>query len=78
MQPASKRITVPWGTHFCQFYQEQHDPVDIPVPYFKAGLENNEFCMCEPRKIILPWPLLLDGSQGILSAVQSGFCTSWE
>ena len=36
---------VPWGTHFCQFYQTKQDLLDILVPYFKAGLENNEFCM---------------------------------
>jgi len=36
---------VPWGTHFCQFYQSREDLVDILVPYFKAGLENNEACM---------------------------------
>jgi len=35
----------PWGTHFCQFYQTKEDLLDILVPYFKAGLENNEFCM---------------------------------
>ncbi|MBI4283214.1 MAG: MEDS domain-containing protein, partial [Chloroflexi bacterium] len=36
---------VPWGTHFCQFYQTKQDLLDILVPYFKTGLENNEFCM---------------------------------
>jgi len=36
---------VPWGTHFCQFYQTKQDLIDILVPYFKAGLKNNEFCM---------------------------------
>ena len=36
---------VPWGTHFCQFYQTKEDLIDILAPYFKAGLENNEFCM---------------------------------
>jgi PAS domain S-box-containing protein len=35
----------PWGTHFCQFYQTKEDLIDILVPYFKTGLENNEFCM---------------------------------
>ena len=35
----------PWGTHFCQFYQAKEDLIDILVPYFKAGLESNEFCM---------------------------------
>ena len=38
--------SVPWGTHFCQFYQTKQDLIDILVPYFKAGLEDNEFCMC--------------------------------
>jgi PAS domain S-box-containing protein len=36
---------VSWGTHFCQFYQTKQDLIDILVPYFKTGLENNEFCM---------------------------------
>ena len=35
----------PWGTHLCIFYQSKEDLIDILVPYFKAGLENNEFCM---------------------------------
>jgi PAS domain-containing protein len=34
-----------WGTHFCEFYQTKQDLIDTLVPYFKAGLENNEFCM---------------------------------
>jgi len=45
---------VPWGTHICQFYQTKEDLLDILVPYFKAGLENNEFCMwitSEPLKV---------------------------
>jgi PAS domain S-box-containing protein len=36
---------VAWGTHFCQFYQTQQDLIDTLVPYFKAGLDANEFCM---------------------------------
>ena len=36
---------VPWGTHICQFYQTKEDLMDILVTYFKAGLENNEFCL---------------------------------
>ncbi|MDH4067323.1 MAG: MEDS domain-containing protein [Dehalococcoidia bacterium] len=36
---------VPWGTHFCQFYKSKQDLIDTLVPYFKAGLETNEFCM---------------------------------
>ena len=36
---------VVWGMHFCQFYRTQEDLMDILVPYFKAGLENNELCI---------------------------------
>jgi len=36
---------VPWGTHLCQFYRTKQDLIDILVPYFKTGLENNEFCI---------------------------------
>ena len=36
---------VPWGTHLCQFYQTKEDLTDILIPYFKTGLENNEFCL---------------------------------
>jgi len=36
---------VPWGTHICQFFQTKEDLTDILVPYFKQGLENNEFCL---------------------------------
>ena len=36
---------VPWGTHLCLFYQTAEDLIDILVPYFKAGLRNNEFCL---------------------------------
>ncbi|MDB5141051.1 MAG: domain S-box protein [Mucilaginibacter sp.] len=36
---------VSWGTHFCHFYETQKDLLSILVPYFKAGLENNEYCI---------------------------------
>ncbi len=36
---------ISWGAHFCQFYQTKEDLVNILIPYFKAGLENNEFCL---------------------------------
>jgi len=37
---------MPWGTHFCMFYQTKEDLLDILIPYIKAGLENNEFFLC--------------------------------
>jgi PAS domain-containing protein len=36
---------VPWGTHFCQFYDADQDLIEILVPYFQEGLRANEFCM---------------------------------
>jgi len=36
---------VPWGTHLCQFYRSTEELVQVLVPYFRAGLENNEYCM---------------------------------
>jgi len=36
---------VPWGAHFCLFYETKEDLIGLLVPYFKAGLENNEFCI---------------------------------
>ncbi|MGA2224034.1 MAG: MEDS domain-containing protein [Syntrophobacteraceae bacterium] len=36
---------MPWGTHFCHFYETKEDLLDILVPYFKLGLKNNEFCI---------------------------------
>src|SRR5258706_8120510 len=36
---------MPWGTHLCCFYETKQDLLDILVPYFKAGLENKEFCL---------------------------------
>jgi PAS domain S-box-containing protein len=36
---------VRWGTHLCLFCETAEDLQEILVPYFKAGLENREFCM---------------------------------
>jgi PAS domain S-box-containing protein len=44
---------VPWGTHFCQFYETSRDLVETIVPYFREGLLAGEFCMwitSEPLK----------------------------
>jgi hypothetical protein len=53
MEPASVKTKsglallgdLPWGSHFCQFYQTRDDLFDILIPYFRAGLENNELCI---------------------------------
>jgi DNA repair protein RadC len=36
---------LPWGKHLCYFYSTKQDLINVLVPYFKAGLENNESCI---------------------------------
>jgi PAS domain S-box-containing protein len=36
---------IPWGSHFCNFYETKQDLLDTLVPYFKTGLESKEFCL---------------------------------
>jgi DNA-binding CsgD family transcriptional regulator len=33
------------GTHVCLFYETQQDLLDTLIPFFKAGLESDEFCL---------------------------------
>jgi PAS domain S-box-containing protein len=54
---------LPWGTHLCHFYETKEDLLDILLPYFKAGLENNEYCLW----IVLA-PLELDEAKAALRA----------
>ena len=44
-----------WGSHFCLFYETKQYLFDTLVPYFKAGLESNEFCVW-----VVSEPLTLD------------------
>src|SRR5271157_290963 len=37
---------VPWGTHFCLFYETRGDLASVLVPFFEVGLKNNEYCAC--------------------------------
>ena len=36
---------MPWGAHFCLFYETKQDFLDTLICYFQAGLNNNEFCL---------------------------------
>ncbi|MBI4949142.1 MAG: MEDS domain-containing protein [Deltaproteobacteria bacterium] len=36
---------LPWGTHFAHLYEEKEGLFAVLVPFFKAGLESNEFCV---------------------------------
>src|SRR5437870_2454424 len=35
----------PWGSHFSLFYETKEDLFETVVPYLKAGLTTNEYCM---------------------------------
>ena len=37
--------SVPWGTHFCKFHSIREELADTLVPYFAAGLQQDEFCL---------------------------------
>src|SRR3954469_17829711 len=37
--------SVPFGVHLCHFYAGRQDLVEALVPYFQAGLRNNERCI---------------------------------
>jgi len=36
---------LPWGSHFCNFFESKEDLLQMLVPYFNTGLLNNEFCL---------------------------------
>jgi len=36
---------MPWGTHFCLFYETKEDLLDTLISYCKSGLESEEFCL---------------------------------
>ena len=36
---------LPWGAHICLFYETTQDLLDAATAYFKAGLEDGEFCI---------------------------------
>ena len=36
---------MPWGSHFCMFYDTKVDLLETAVPYCRAGLQSEEFCL---------------------------------
>lgn len=36
---------IPWGKHFCLFYETEQDLLETLTPFVHAGLESNEFCV---------------------------------
>jgi PAS domain S-box-containing protein len=50
-----------WGTHFCHFYEDDRGIIDALIPYFRAGLDNQEQCLW----ITAP-PLGIEGARAAL------------
>ena len=59
---------MPWGTHFCLFYETTSDLLEITVSYCKAGLENQEFCLW-----VVADPLTVDDAKRAMRRVVSDF-----
>lgn len=53
---------MPWGTHFCHFYQTQQDLYETVIPYLKAGLEGQELCL---------WVIAETSSREAMNALKS-------
>jgi C4-dicarboxylate-specific signal transduction histidine kinase len=52
---------MPWGTHFCLFYDTKKDLLDTLISYCKAGLESEEFCLW-----VVAEPLTIEEAIGAL------------
>src|SRR5258705_834841 len=59
---------MPWGTHFCLFYETQADLLEITVSYCKAGLESQEFCLW-----VVAEPLAVEDAKLALKGAVSDF-----
>jgi PAS domain S-box-containing protein len=59
---------VPWGSHVCQFFSNGSDLRDTLVPYFKAGLENNERCL-----LVATEPFTAENARSALRAAVGDF-----
>ena len=65
---------ITWGTHLCLFYTNQTEVLDVLIPYFQAGLEQNEFCVWEvfepldAQEVKIALELAWPGAAGHLTA----------
>jgi hypothetical protein len=58
---------MPWGSHFCLFYETKQDLLETLVSYCKAGLESGEFCLwvaAEPLTVEQAIAALRDATSG--------------
>ena len=60
--------SIRWGSHVGQIYESANDLRATLVPYFKAGLENNERCLCVTAE-----PLSADAARAAMRTVMTDF-----
>jgi signal transduction histidine kinase len=56
---------MPWGTHFCLFYDTKAALLETIVPYCRAGLETGEFCLW----VVAPPLTVAEARQALRDAV---------
>jgi PAS domain S-box-containing protein len=59
---------MPWGTHFCLFYETTADLLETVVSFCKAGLESQEFCLW-----VVAEPLTAEDAKRALKAAVPDF-----
>jgi PAS domain S-box-containing protein len=53
-----------WGAHLCQLYDSSQDVIDVLVPYFRKGLEENALCLW-----LAPMPLRQQVMEALREAI---------
>jgi hypothetical protein len=73
---------VPYGIHLCHFYRDRQELAGALLPYFEAGIRNNERCFwvaADPlpaeearREFVRRYPALEDALKGQLTILDHG------
>src|SRR5712672_2179749 len=63
---------MPWGTHFCLFYDTKADLLETLVSYCKAGLQSQEFCLW-----VVAEPLTVEEARQALKQAVPAFDRHW-
>lgn len=56
---------IPWGAHFCLFYQTRTDLLEVALPFLEAGLKANERCFWVTGDAVDPDQALAEFRAGV-------------
>jgi hypothetical protein len=64
----------PYGLHMCHFFPTRQELIDGLVPYFEAGIDNNEQCIWVTSSPLPAQDVLIEisSSEKLMRAVRSG------